>query len=218
MVLSQKDLEAVARILSPVEREVKILFFKSDAPTCKYCNIIEELLSDINKAQPKVKYEVHDVSEEIAGKYGVEEGPTIIFEEKPNIVWMGIPSGHEFRAFLDDILAIGLNRVDIGVNAARKIARIQKPMEVLIFVTPTCPYCPLAVHTAHTFAFVNPNIRAAMVEALEYSELADRYNVSAVPKIVVRDKNKRTLVEWEGAVPEEMFADYLLHALEHMGD
>ncbi len=214
MVLSEKDKAAVAKMLSVLSNEVHILFFKSNEPSCKYCNIIEELLADIHSAQPKVIYEVHDVGDEIAKHYGVEHGPTMLFQEKPNIVWMGTPSGHEFKTFLDDIIAIGTNSIDLSVNAARKIAKVDSPLDVLVFVTPTCPYCPQAVRTAHAFAFVNKNIRGVMIEALEYNDLANKYNVSAVPKIVVRDpETKKTLYEWEGAIPEDVFADYLLRAL-----
>ena len=216
MVLSERDKKAVAEILKPVEREVKMLFFRSDEPSCQYCDVIEELLSDIHEANPSVVYEVLDVSDARAKKYGVEHGPTVLFEEKPNIWYMGIPSGQEFRAFLDDIIAVGKGSVDLPVKAAKVIAKVDEPLEILVFVTPTCPYCPFAVKAAHKFAFVNPKIRGVMVEAIEYSDLADKYRVSAVPKIVIRDmETRQTYLEWEGAVPDEVFAEYVYHALEH---
>ncbi len=216
MVLSDKDKEAVKKILEPVQRETKILFFRSDEPSCQYCDVIEELLADLHSVNPNVVYEVLDAKGEKAKEIGVEHGPTLVFADKPNIWYMGIPSGHEFRAFLDDIVAVGKGSVDISAKAAKAIAQVNEPLEILVFVTPTCPYCPWAVKTAHTFAFVNPNIRGVMVEAIEYSDFADQYAVSAVPKIVIRDpKTRETYLEWEGAVPEEVFADYVLHALAH---
>ena len=216
MVLSERDKEAVGKILEPVKRETKILFFRSDEPSCQYCDVIEELLEDIHAVNPNVVYEVHDAKGKEAKKYGVEHGPTLIFADKPNIWYMGIPSGHEFRAFLDDIVAVGTGSIDINVSAARKIAKVDEPLEILVFVTPTCPYCPMAVRVAHSFAFVNPKVKAVMVESIEYSDLANKYRVSAVPKNVIRDpETGNTLLEWEGAVPEEVYADYVLHALAH---
>ncbi len=216
MVLSDKDKEGVKKILEPVTREVKILFFKDDSPRCQYCDVIEELLADIHSVNENVVYEVLDANGDEGKRYGIDGGPVLLFEEKPNIRYRGIPSGHEFPAFLDDIVSIAKGAVELNANAAKKIAKIQEPLHLLIFVTPTCPYCPLAVRAAHHFAFVNDKILAEMVEAIEWSALADQYRVSAVPKIVVLDpESGKELLEWEGAVPEDAFADYLLHALEH---
>jgi len=214
MVLSEKDKEAVGKILEPVKKTVKILFFKDDSPRCKYCNIIEELLADIHSVNNNVVYEVLDAESEEAEKYGVDGGPVMLFEEKPNIRYRGIPSGHEFPAFLDSIVSIARGSVEISASAAKKLARIGKPLHVMVFVTPSCPYCPPAVITAHRFAYVNENITSEMVEAAEWTELAEKYRVSAVPKTVVLDPaTGEKLEEWEGAVPEDVFADYLLKAL-----
>ncbi len=38
---------------------------------------------------------------------------------------------------------------------------------------------------AHKLAILNPNIKAEMVDAQAFSQLATRYEVSAVPKIVL---------------------------------
>ena len=212
MVLSDKDKEGVKKILEPVQKEVKILFFKDDSPRCKYCDVIEELLGDIHSVNENVVYEVYDANSDRAKAYGIEEGPVLLFEAKPNIRYRGIPSGHEFPAFLDDIKAIAAGSVDINENAAKKIAEIDKPIKMWIFVTPTCPYCPLAVRAVHHFAFINDNILAEMIEAIEWSDLADKFQVSAVPKNVIFDEDGNELVEWEGALPEEVFAEYTLKA------
>lgn len=216
MVLSDKDKEGVRKILEPVQKPVKILFFKDSSPRCQYCDVIEELLADIRSVNENVVYDVLDANSEEAKKYGIEGGPVLLFEEKPNIRYRGIPSGHEFPAFLEDIVSVAKGSVEINASAAKKLAKIQEPLHVLIFVTPTCPYCPLAVRAAHHFAYVNDKILAEMVEAIEWSALADKFRVSAVPKVVVLDpETGKELLEWEGAVPEDVFADYLLHALEH---
>lgn len=219
MVLSDKEKEGVRKILESVQRPVKILFFRDESPRCKYCDIIEEMLSDISSVNGNVQFRVLDVESEEAKKFGVEGGPVMLFENKPNIRYRGAPSGHEFPAFLRSIISIAEGSVDMDVAVAKKIAKIQEPIQLLIFVTPACPYCSPAVISAHRFAHVNENILAEMVEAAEWAELADEYRVSAVPKIVVIDpKTGKTLKEWEGAVPEEVFADHIVNALEAKED
>ena len=48
-----------------------------------------------------------------------------------------------------------------------------------------------------------------MVEAIEFPHLAQRYEVMGVPKTVINDD-----IEFEGAVPEEMFVAHLMTALK----
>ncbi len=212
MVLDPDTKEYVGKILKDLENEVTIHFVKGETPECVYCSVIEELLQDISSVAPKVKYQVHELGDEFTGAHGIKNAPYLFFEGKPGMVYMGTPSGHEFQAFLEDIIDVGKGSTEIPAAAAKMLAKVNDPIEILVFVTPSCPYCPLAVRTAHRFAFVKPNIKGIMVEALEYQQLSDRYNVSAVPKIVIRREGE-DLLEWEGAVPDEAFAHYILHAV-----
>ncbi len=53
-------------------------------------------------------------------------------------------------------------------------------------------------------AFESPNVTADMVEVIEFPQLAVKYSVSGVPKIVVNDS-----LQIEGAVPETMFLQWI---------
>ncbi len=57
----------------------------------------------------------------------------------------------------------------------------------------------------------NSNIVADMVEATEFPELAERYRVFAVPKIVINES-----VSFEGALPDHLFALYVLKAVDRL--
>ncbi len=58
-------------------------------------------------------------------------------------------------------------------------------------------------------AMVNPQrVRAEVIEASEFPELARRYQVMAVPRIVINDK-----IVFEGAVPEDTFMTMIERAL-----
>jgi len=47
-----------------------------------------------------------------------------------------------------------------------------------------------------------------MIEASEFEELTNRWNVYGVPKTVINEK-----IEVEGAVPENLMLDYVKNAL-----
>lgn len=79
-------------------------------------------------------------------------------------------------------------------------------------VTLTCPYCPQAVSLAHQVAIASPHVRADMVEAVEFPELAIRYQVMGVPRTVINER-----VHIEGAAPEPMVLGKLREALVSVG-
>jgi len=53
------------------------------------------------------------------------------------------------------------------------------------------------VRLTHKLAIASDNIRADMVEAMEFPHLAIKYNVRGVPRIVINET-----IQIEGAAPE----------------
>ncbi len=84
---------------------------------------------------------------------------------------------------------------------------MSKPVHIQVFVTLTCPYCQMAVQLAHRMAMESTLITSDMVEATEFTHLAHKYNVAAVPKIVINETT-----EFEGAFPEQEFLKYVMRA------
>jgi alkyl hydroperoxide reductase subunit AhpF len=78
-------------------------------------------------------------------------------------------------------------------------------VEVTVFVTPSCPYYPGIASMANRMALVSPNVRSRAVEANEYPELADRYQVQSVPRTVMNRSGA-----FVGALPEAAFVDAVL--------
>jgi predicted DsbA family dithiol-disulfide isomerase len=62
---------------------------------------------------------------------------------------------------------------------------------------------------AHKLASANAHITADVIEITEFPELAQRYQIFGVPKTVINDT-----VEFEGALPEEMFVQQALSAAQ----
>jgi predicted DsbA family dithiol-disulfide isomerase len=56
-------------------------------------------------------------------------------------------------------------------------------------------------------SIASEHVRSECVEATEFPELSQRYQVRAVPKIVINDR-----VEFEGAIPESDFVSAVLQA------
>ena len=62
---------------------------------------------------------------------------------------------------------------------------------------------------AQHMSIASDRVRSECVEATQFPELSQSYQVRAVPKIVINDR-----VEFEGAIPERDFVSAVLQALD----
>ncbi|MGD8806786.1 MAG: thioredoxin family protein, partial [Chloroflexota bacterium] len=113
------------------------------------------------------------------------------------IRYYGIPSGYEFSSLIEDIKLVAAGESGLSSQTKDWAAKIEEPVHLQVFVTPTCPYCPQAVILAHRLAMESELIHADMVEATEFPDLSMKYQVMGVPRTVI---NETTYVE--GATPE----------------
>ena len=65
---------------------------------------------------------------------------------------------------------------------------------------------------AQHMSIASDRIRSECVEANEFPDLSRRYQVMAVPKIVINDR-----VEFEGAIPERDFVNAVLQSVDGAG-
>lgn len=154
--------------------------------------------------------EVHDFvgDAQVATQYGIDKIPAIAVLRDGTtpldygIRLYGIPSGYEFSTFIEDIRMVSSGDPGLNAKTLEQLATLPGPIDIQVFVTPTCPHCPRAVLLAHRLAMASDNVTASMVEATEFPHLANRYQVYGVPRTVVND-----VIHVEGAVPETMLLD-----------
>ena len=127
------------------------------------------------------------------------------------IRFFGIP-GDEFGVFLESLEMVATEISGLAPATREKLKALSAPLNLQVFVTPTCPYCPRAVLTAFRFAMESENVRASMVEATEFPHLANKYQVSGVPHTVIGN-NPQAMI---GAYPESAAADMLVAAAHGM--
>ena len=66
---------------------------------------------------------------------------------------------------------------------------------------------------AQHMSIASDRVRSECIEATEFPELSQRYQVSAVPKIIINDR-----VEFAGAIPESDFVNAVLQAVSAKED
>ena len=180
---------------------------------CVFCKETKALLTEICGLSDKIELKTYDffADKEKAEEYGIDKIPaTLLLGEKNfGIRFFGIPSGYEYTSLIEAILDTSRRKTDLDQKITDQITEIEKDIHIQVFVTPTCPYCTMAVRLAHQFALVSPKIKADMVESTEFPHLAHKFNVAGVPKTVINET-----VTIDGAVPEDVFLEHVLKAAE----
>lgn len=210
--LKEEDVKAIKeRFEQELKDNVSLLYFYSDDKSkCPYCDQMTDLLKqlcDINSKLKLVMYNVDDKkNEDKVKELKVDKVPALLFKGKElyNFYFFGIPAGYEFASLIEDIIDVSNGTTRLPDDVKEKLKEIDKPVDVKVFVTLTCHWCPRAVRAAHQFAIENSNIKSSMIESGEFIDLADKFGVMAVPKIIINDKT-----EFEGAQPEEVFLQYI---------
>ena len=179
---------------------------------CLFCKETRELVTEVSSLSDKIEMVVYDFTadKERADEYQVDKIPAIIplGKEDYGIRFFGIPSGYEYGSLIEAILDVSKGQTSLSQITKDAVKKIDQDVHIQVFVTPTCPYCNLAVRLGHQFAIESPRIKADMVESTEFPHLAHKYDVFGVPKTVINEK-----ISIEGAVPEESFLKHVQKAL-----
>ena len=208
-------IEELKRAFAPLINPVKLLFFTDPESECEHCDDIRSILNLLASVSDKVSVRELTRGSIEAKRLDVRMYPAIVVHgvKEYNIRFFGTPAGYEFAALVEDVIDVSRGEpkdLDPRVAAALRDHVVGKTV-IKVFVTPSCPYCPLAVRAAHRFAMVSNKIYGDMIEALEFPELADAYGVYTVPKIVI-EVDGEDRVGFEGAVPDAYFAAEVLRA------
>jgi len=219
-VLNDQIVKQIEDALADVKEPVQVLFFGSK-DNCDYCNETKQLLEEVTALSDKVELSIYDMQDnaDMAKQFNVVNTPGIVIAAKDNeevknlgVQFSGIPSGHEFSTLITDILIVSKRESGLDEKTREFLKNLTEPLHLQVFVTPTCPYCPRAVLLAHQMAMENPQmIIAEGVEATEFPELANQFNVRGVPQTVI-NAGKGTVV---GAVPEQNLLAEIMRALQN---
>jgi glutaredoxin-like protein len=213
--------ELRAQLALQLEGPVTLDFFTKPAASvwapgqreCETCAETQQLLEEAAKLSDKITLRVHDVTvdREAAAAAGIGAGdvPAVVLTgaARGRVRLLGIPAGLEFWTLLRSVIDVARGRTNLAPTTRTALDGLAKDVHIRVFVTPSCPFCPRAAQIAHQMAVESRRVTADVIEAQEFPELARRYNVHGVPKIVVNDT-----VEFVGAQPEERFLEHVVNA------
>lgn len=187
---------------------VKLVTFTQEFE-CKYCSDTRKLAQELATLNDKITTEVYDFVADgaKAKEYGIDKIPAlaIIGKKDYNVRIYGIPYGYELQTLIEAIINVSKGKTDLSDKTKQILSDVKLPVHIQVFVTLTCPHCPAAAAVAHKLAVESNMVKADVIESSEFPDLALKYNVVGVPKIIINET-----VEFVGAFNEDLFAENVL--------
>jgi len=180
---------------------VRIVFFEQSIG-CDTCAPTRRALEQIATSAEWVTLEILNLvlDKERAAEYGVDRVPAVIITAPgcDRVRYYGAPLGGELPTLLEAIRMTVSGESGLSEPNRAKLRSLTTPVELKVFFTPSCGYCPRMVSLANRLAVESPLISAVAIDATEYPDLVQRYGVNGVPKTVINDT-----AEIVGAVTED---------------
>lgn len=191
-----------------VEKPVKIVMFTQEFE-CRFCSDTRKLAEEVASLNDKITLEVFDfvTDESKAKEFGIEKIPAlaIIGERDYGVRFYGIPYGYELQTLIKAIINVSEGKTNLSDKTKEILAEVNRPVHIQVFVSLTCHHCPVAASVAHKLAIESDYVRADVIDSSEFPQLAQKYAVMGVPKIIINEK-----VEFVGAFSEDLFAEHVL--------
>ncbi|OQY23591.1 MAG: glutaredoxin [Chloroflexi bacterium] len=210
-LLNEEIAGQVKQELADLAGPVRLAVFTQEFE-CQFCKETRQLAEEVAALSDKLNIEVYDfvADKKKAEELNIDKIPAIaaIGAEDYGVRFYGIPSGYEFASLLHAIKLTASGKPELSAGALKELSGLKVPVHLQVFITPTCPYCPQSVTLAHQMAVASPMVQADMVEAQEFPQLSNKYQVMGVPRTVINET-----AHLEGAAPESMVMAKLREAL-----
>ncbi|MBD3370600.1 glutaredoxin [Candidatus Fermentibacteria bacterium] len=210
-LLSERDAQVVREQLSQLQKKIEIRAYLQKI-NCDSCPDAEAILKELSGLSDML--EVRLLNPQIEGEEAeadsVDRVPTIVVSDGENsrARFIGTPSGYEFSSLLATIIETGTEKTSLNEKSADFLGGLEDDLDIKVFVTPNCPYCPGSAVLAHRMAIASPRVTSEVIEANEFMDLSGKYEVRGVPRTVVNDR-----IFVEGALPEDQMIEALDKAL-----
>lgn len=127
-------------------RDVRLLFF-TQTFGCDTCFDTRRILDELPLISNRISIaEVNVVLDGArAAQYGIDRAPGIVpvyldeagVEQDSRIRFLGAPAGYEFLSLVQAVLLVGGRPSSLGEDSQQKLARVDRPMSIQVFTTPT---------------------------------------------------------------------------------
>jgi len=205
--------ELVSRVRIDFFTQKKTSLFIRHRQPCQYCKPTRQMLEELAALTDKISLRQHifEEDEETVVQYQVERIPAIVLHvgDRRWLKYYGSPGGHEFVPLVETIVDISRGTNHLSDKTRKRLRKLKKDARIQVFVTPACPHCPQMARLAYQVALESPHISAEVIEANEFPELSQRYQVRGVPTTIIDEK-----MSFAGSVPDDLLVDTIERVIQ----
>ena len=143
-LLNEAIQKQVRQVFNQIKYPVRLLVFtqgEGGALECQMCQDNRQLVEEVAALSDKVSVEIYDFvgDAKIAKQHGVDKIPAVVIvgDKDYGMRFYGIPSGYEFSSLIESIVAVGKRQPSLSKKSLAEILRLDKPVHIQVFVTPT---------------------------------------------------------------------------------
>lgn len=213
VMIDESVKQQVKQRFQDMKEPVKIKVF-STKDHCLLCNEMIDLVQTVGELSSKITIEHCEcqTDDPLAKKYDITKHPALVIEGDENygIKIFGVPAGKEFTTLIESIMIVSSRESVLSDEVKDLIKKIDKPVNLKVFVTLQCPYCPAMVIRAFKLAFASDMITSEMIEASQFQELSAEFDIFGVPNTIINNGKGSV----EGLVTEDILLKQILEAIK----
>jgi thioredoxin reductase (NADPH) len=208
-LISQEVAKIVRKEFRNFVGPVNILIFTSENDNKPFNEFTIKLFSELSSLSEKIMPKFEKIGSELSTKHGITRSPTILIQpDKYRIRLTGAPAGEELRALMLALIMASTGISILSDASKKRLADLKEKRAIKVFVSPTCPYCPLQAATAIATAVEKVGlVSTEIIEIFENKDLASQYDAFSVPQVFIDDR-----LVGLGLQPEEVFIEELITA------
>ena len=190
-MFNEKVLRETKEVLKEMKDPVTLTFFSRETD-CGHCSQVDAFAEELVSIDDRLKLEKKVLGQdgELAAKLGIHDAPALVLahphDDRAPVRYYGLPGGYEFGALLRVLVLFSAGTPDERIESS-SLDALKKDINIKTFVLTTCPSCPVMAYLTAALAYVSPRVTTEIVEANTFTDLAARFSVSTVPKIVIND-------------------------------
>lgn len=189
------------------------VYYKTDGSEAEeYVNFTKQFFKELSEINSKIKVNFKENVSVTENGITIETNPTVTIGEDKGykVIFRGSPLGYEASQIVETLIMVSNGSHEIDEDTAKKLSSISKPVNIKVFVTPSCPYCPASAYLANRVAIAsNGKVTSEVIEANESPDLAMKWGVESVPTQIINDSEDTITI---GVQDENSFITQVINA------
>jgi hypothetical protein len=174
--------KAISRLNRELSQATKITLFQTEH---EINHAFNEFCEKLSRLVPKIKVAREEGDPQTGPEIGIGNG----------IRYQAVPADNELEPFLEALALEDGPSGTIPETLIDRLAAIQLPVILKIFVAPQCKFCPRVVRQLLPLPGLNSNIHVTVVDCTQFPTAMEANQIKSVPTVIMDGRFR-----WTGAI------------------